>query len=342
MRRVRRDGVAVEPGVRRLRLRHRPEDRQPGRRELELPAVLPVPVPHLVVRARASQLSGWLDTVAGLNPVTYILDGLRTLVLADGWQWTELGAGARRDRHRRRDQHVDVLRRPPRPHRPRLTSRLAGCPPSRPSRSRSPTSRPPTCVSDSHARAGPTRRPSTTGARACRSPTCSELCEHWERGYDLDAARGAVQLGPAVPHAIDGLNIHFLHVRSPHHGAVPLVLTHGWPGSVVEFHEVIGPLTDPVAHGGDAADAFHVVCPSLPGYGWSDKPATSGWGVERIAVDMGGADGAARLRALRRAGRRLGRGRSRQPSVSLDREHMRRHPPQHGRSRSPTPRRWTT
>jgi pimeloyl-ACP methyl ester carboxylesterase len=73
-------------------------------------------------------------------------------------------------------------------------------------------------------------------------------------------------------------------VRSPHAGALPLVLTHGWPGSVVEFLKVIGPLTDPVAHGGDAADAFHVVCPSLPGYGFSDKPAETGWGVERIAA----------------------------------------------------------
>jgi pimeloyl-ACP methyl ester carboxylesterase len=72
-------------------------------------------------------------------------------------------------------------------------------------------------------------------------------------------------------------------VRSPHEGALPIVLTHGWPGSVVEFLDVIGPLTDPVAHGGDAADAFHVVCPSLPGYGFSDRPTEPGWGVERIA-----------------------------------------------------------
>jgi pimeloyl-ACP methyl ester carboxylesterase len=73
-------------------------------------------------------------------------------------------------------------------------------------------------------------------------------------------------------------------VRSPHAGALPLVLTHGWPGSVVEFLKVIGPLTDPPAHGGDAADAFDVVCPSLPGYGFSDKPARTGWGVERVAA----------------------------------------------------------
>jgi pimeloyl-ACP methyl ester carboxylesterase len=74
-----------------------------------------------------------------------------------------------------------------------------------------------------------------------------------------------------------------MHVRSPHPGALPLVITHGWPGSVVEFHKVIQPLVDPTAHGGDAADAFHVVCPSLPGYGFSDRPERRGWGVERIA-----------------------------------------------------------
>lgn len=110
-----------------------------------------------------------------------------------------------------------------------------------------------------------------------------ELCEYWSDGYDLSAAEARFNAFPQFRTAIDGIDIHFLHARSPHEGALPLVLTHGWPGSVVEFHEVIGPLTDPVAHGGDAADAFHVVCPSLPGYGWSGKPARAGWGVERIA-----------------------------------------------------------
>ena len=81
----------------------------------------------------------------------------------------------------------------------------------------------------------------------------------------------------------DTLGIHALHARSPHPDALPLVLTHGWPGSVVEFLDVLGPLVDPPAHGGDAADAFHVVVPSLPGYGFSDKPQRPGWGVERIA-----------------------------------------------------------
>src|ERR671935_2825834 len=82
---------------------------------------------------------------------------------------------------------------------------------------------------------------------------------------------------------IDGLGIPFPPVRSPHREALPLVMTHGWPGSVVEFLKVIGPLADPTNHGGEATDAFHLVCPSLPGYGFSDKPAQPGWSVQRIA-----------------------------------------------------------
>jgi pimeloyl-ACP methyl ester carboxylesterase len=82
---------------------------------------------------------------------------------------------------------------------------------------------------------------------------------------------------------VDGLDIHFLHVRSPHADALPLVLTHGWPGSVIEFLDVIGLLTDPTSHGGDAADAFHLVVPSLPGYGFSGKPSRTGWNIQRIA-----------------------------------------------------------
>jgi pimeloyl-ACP methyl ester carboxylesterase len=82
---------------------------------------------------------------------------------------------------------------------------------------------------------------------------------------------------------IDGLDIHFIHVKSAHEHALPLIITHGWPGSVVEMLNVIGPLTDPTAHGGDAGDAFDVVIPSMPGYGFSGKPATTGWDVEHIA-----------------------------------------------------------
>jgi pimeloyl-ACP methyl ester carboxylesterase len=111
-----------------------------------------------------------------------------------------------------------------------------------------------------------------------------ELCRYWADDYDWRATEARLNGLGQFRTELDGLGIHFLHVRSPHPGALPLVLTHGWPGSVVEFLKVIGPLTDPVGHGGEAADAFHVVCPSLPGYGWSDKPARPGWGVERIAA----------------------------------------------------------
>jgi len=109
------------------------------------------------------------------------------------------------------------------------------------------------------------------------------LCEYWARDYDWRRCEARLNAFGQYHTVIDGLRIHFLHVRSPNPDAVPLVLTHGWPGSVVEFLDVIGPLTDPAAHGGDAADAFHVVIPSLPGFGFSDKPACAGWGVERIA-----------------------------------------------------------
>jgi epoxide hydrolase len=110
-----------------------------------------------------------------------------------------------------------------------------------------------------------------------------ELCRYWLEDYDWPAASARLNQFPQFITAIDGLDIHFIHVRSPHPDATPLVLTHGWPGSVAEFRAVTGPLTDPVAHGGSAADAFHVVCPSLPGYGFSGKPATAGWGAERTA-----------------------------------------------------------
>ncbi|MGH9212536.1 MAG: epoxide hydrolase family protein [Acidimicrobiales bacterium] len=109
-----------------------------------------------------------------------------------------------------------------------------------------------------------------------------ELCRYWAEDYDWRATEARLNGLGQFRTEIDGLGVHFLHVRSPHPEAFPLVLSHGWPGSVVEFLECIGPLVDPVAHGGDAADAFHVVCPSLPGYGFSDRPERAGWNVERI------------------------------------------------------------
>jgi pimeloyl-ACP methyl ester carboxylesterase len=110
-----------------------------------------------------------------------------------------------------------------------------------------------------------------------------ELVDHWRLGYDWRAAEAELNRFPQFTTVIDGQRIHFLHVRSPHEEALPLVLTHGWPGSVVEFLDLIGPLTDPAAHGGDPADAFHVVVPSLPGFGFSGPTADAGWDVDRIA-----------------------------------------------------------
>jgi epoxide hydrolase len=111
-----------------------------------------------------------------------------------------------------------------------------------------------------------------------------ELCEYWAQGYDWRATEARLNALPQFRTVIDGVPIVFGHVRSPHPDALPLIMTHGWPGSVVEFLKVIGPLSDPVRFGGDAADAFHIVCPSLPGYGFSGKPDRTGWGVERIAA----------------------------------------------------------
>ena len=109
-----------------------------------------------------------------------------------------------------------------------------------------------------------------------------DLCRYWAGEYDMDAAAARLNAFPQYRTTLDGLGIHFVHARSPHDDAFPLVMTHGWPGSIVEFSKVIAPLTDPTAHGGDAADAFHVVCPSLPGYGFSDKPERAGWNVDRV------------------------------------------------------------
>jgi epoxide hydrolase len=110
-----------------------------------------------------------------------------------------------------------------------------------------------------------------------------ELCRYWSEEYDWRATQDRINALPQFTVVLDGVEIHYLHVRSPHPGALPVIVTHGWPGSIIEFLKVIGPLADPLAHGGDAADAFDVVCPSLPGYGFSGKPTGPGWDVERIA-----------------------------------------------------------
>jgi len=110
-----------------------------------------------------------------------------------------------------------------------------------------------------------------------------QLAAYWQHEYDWREREAYFNQFPQFITELEGLDIHFIHLKSPEAHARPLLMTHGWPGSVVEFHKVLAPLVDPVAHGGRAEDAFHVVCPSLPGYGFSAKPVGTGWGVEKIA-----------------------------------------------------------
>jgi pimeloyl-ACP methyl ester carboxylesterase len=110
-----------------------------------------------------------------------------------------------------------------------------------------------------------------------------DLCGYWAEDYDWRATEARLNALPQYHAVVDGLGIHFVHMRSPHADALPLVVTNGWPGSLAEYLKVIGPLTDPIAYGGNPADAFHLVLPTLPGYGFSDKPTGTGWGVQRTA-----------------------------------------------------------
>ncbi len=110
-----------------------------------------------------------------------------------------------------------------------------------------------------------------------------ELAEYWRDGYDWRVHERRLNAFPQFTTTIDGQNVHFLHVRSAEPGALPLIMTHGWPGSIVEFMNVIGPLTDPGAHGGNPADAFHLVVPSIPGYGFSGPTRDRGWNAPRVA-----------------------------------------------------------
>ncbi len=111
-----------------------------------------------------------------------------------------------------------------------------------------------------------------------------EVCDYWRDSYDWRRCEAALNAYPQFKTQIDGVDIHFLHIRSPHAEATPLLITHGWPGSVLEFMKIIGPLTDPTAHGGSVEDAFHIIAPSLPGFGFSSKPDKPGWKVEKIAT----------------------------------------------------------
>src|SRR5215218_7685706 len=107
--------------------------------------------------------------------------------------------------------------------------------------------------------------------------TIQELARYWATDYDWRKAEAELNALPQFTTEIDGVEIHFIHVKSPHENALPLIMTHGWPGSVIELLETVGPLTDPTAHGGNPEDAFHLVLPSLPGYGFSGQPTELGW-----------------------------------------------------------------
>ncbi|MFG1658173.1 epoxide hydrolase family protein [Micromonospora chersina] len=112
--------------------------------------------------------------------------------------------------------------------------------------------------------------------------TMKQLADYWAEKYDWRKVEARLNSLPQFITEIDGLDIHFVHVRSKHENALPLIVSHGWPGSIIEQLKIIEPLTDPTAHGGNAEDAFHVVIPSMPGYGYSGKPTTTGWGPDRI------------------------------------------------------------
>src|ERR671917_263088 len=129
----------------------------------------------------------------------------------------------------------------------------------------------------------PDRETVDDGSQGVRLATMQELARYWASEYDWSGCEDRLNGLPNFLTEIDGLDIHFVHVRSPHDDALPIIVTHGWPGSIIEQMKIIGPLTDPTAHGGDAADAFHVVIPSLPGHGFSAKPTTTGWDPVRIA-----------------------------------------------------------
>src|SRR5436853_1061361 len=117
--------------------------------------------------------------------------------------------------------------------------------------------------------------------------TLREVARYWESDYDWRKAEAKLNALPQFTTEIDGVEIHFIHVRSAHENALPLIMTHGWPGSVIELLETVGPLTDPTAYGGTAEDAFHLVLPSVPGYGFSGEPTEVGWGPGRVARAWG-------------------------------------------------------
>ncbi len=129
----------------------------------------------------------------------------------------------------------------------------------------------------------PDRETVTDESQGVPLATIQELARYWATDYDWRKCEAKLNALPQFITEIDGLDIHFIHVHSKHENALPLIVTHGWPGSVIEQLKIIDPLTNPTAHGGSASDAFHLVIPSLPGFGFSARPTTAGWGAERTA-----------------------------------------------------------
>src|SRR6188768_4552278 len=143
-------------------------------------------------------------------------------------------------------------------------------------------------VDDLRRRIAATRLPSKElvedRSQGVQLATIQELARYWATDYDLGRVEARLNALPQFTTEIDGVEIHFIHVRSRHENALPLIMTHDWPGSVIELLETIGPLTDPTSHGGAPEDAFHLVLPSLPGYGFSGEPTEPGWDSGRIAA----------------------------------------------------------
>ncbi|WP_414587322.1 epoxide hydrolase family protein [Scytonema sp. PCC 10023] len=129
----------------------------------------------------------------------------------------------------------------------------------------------------------PEKETVTDQSQGLQLATMQKLARYWATDYDWRKVEAKLNALPQFVTTIDGLDIHFIHVRSKHENALPLIVTHGWPGSIIEQLKIIDPLINPTAHGGSASDAFHVVIPSMPGYGFSGKPTSTGWGVERMA-----------------------------------------------------------
>ena len=159
-------------------------------------------------------------------------------------------------------------------------------------------------AADQANRIGATRWPDKEtvddGSQGTPLAKLQELVRYWGTDYDWRRFEAKLNAWPQFVTSLDGLDIHFIHVRSPHADALPLIMTHGWPGSVVELLNTISPLTDPTAHGGRAEDAFDLVLPSLPGFGFSEKPASAGWNPDdTYRASLGGAGHSLGIHAIR-------------------------------------------